>query len=485
MLTLTQPPAPYGYKSVHDLPTPPSSFRPSPPPTHPEASHKPSPSLSRGQSPASLLMSTPHRGLPPPAAMALPPQPPPPSAVAPASHHPQPWASLPPPPQQWQGAEESMRNWLVAKAEEEKTRQESLRLEQRRVEMDILRASLTGGIPPPMIPLVFAGMGAGGTLPQAALDWAQHFMQSAQGQHAHLPPPQRPHSPELHHRRGPSPAQGHFPGPPANPAPTQGPAAYSQYPASPTRPRGQTVTGALGRHAPSVPSLGPNPAQPAPAGGGAPMAPYQQQPHVQAPSVQQDASPSIYFHHWQPPASQAGSGGPNRPGTPSGETHRKRKTTASQQHHQQQQQQQPMQAAGEQRLRSPPSFVPSSQSNPPTGRRTHKRQRSDVAWYRPPGQGQAEEPERAGRTRTPSREADTGSPREAYGAEGKMHPVSALLSREPAEGPRSHFYLGYGPQAPVAERRDEEGAARDRGRSPGRGEAKPGGGAAGSAEPFR
>lgn len=336
MLTLTQSPASYGYKSVHDLPTPPSTFRPSPPPTYQEASRRPEPAVSH------LLMSTSHRGLPPPAAMGLPPQQPQAPAATPASHHPpppgppahgpQPWASLPPPPpQQWQGAEESMRNWLAAKAEEEKTRQEeektrqeSLRLEQRRVEMDMLRASLSGGIPPPMIPLVFTGMGAGGTLPQAALDWAQHFMQSAQAQHAQLPPPQRPQSPEHHHRRGPSPAQGPFPGPAANPAPAQGHAGYGQYPASPTRPRGQTVTGALGRHAPSASGLGANPAQQAQLGGG-PMAPYQPQPHVQAPSMQQDASPSIYFHHWQPPASQAGSSGPNRPGTPSGSSKTKRK----------------------------------------------------------------------------------------------------------------------------------------------------------------
>lgn len=170
-----------------------------------------------------------------------------------------------------------------------------------------------------------------------------------------------------------------------------------------------------------------------------------------------------------------------------GETHRKRKTAASQQqhHHPHQQQQQPLQAASEQRLRSPPTFSHSSQSNQATVRRTHKRQRSDVAWYRPPGQGQAEEPEHAGPTRTPSRGADTDSPREAYGAEGKMHPVSALLSREPAEGPRSHFYLGYGPQAPVAERRDDEGVARERARSPSRGESKSGVGAAGPAESFR
>src|SRR5690606_37300894 len=78
--------------------------------------------------------------------------------------------------------DESMRAWLVAKTEEdkrrqeeEKTRQESYRLEQRRMEVEILRTSLQGGIPPPLVPVVFAGMG-GGALSPAALDWAQQFM---------------------------------------------------------------------------------------------------------------------------------------------------------------------------------------------------------------------------------------------------------------------------------------------------------------------
>lgn len=261
--------------------------------------------------------------------------------MPPPSHHGQPgsplahgaqpgqtWSALPPHPQQWQGTEESMKNWLLAKAEEktkqEKTRQESLRLEQRRVEMEILRALLSGGIPPPMVPLVFAGMGAGSTLPQAALEWIQQFMQPSQGhQHAQLLPPQRPHSPEHRQREGPPPAHGPYPGAPAHAAPGPGSGGFGPYPGSPVRPRGQTVTGAIGRQAPRMPSLGPSPPQP----GAAPMAPYQPQAHLQAPSAQQETSPSIYFYHWQPPTSQAGggSGSSNRPGTPSGSSKTKRK----------------------------------------------------------------------------------------------------------------------------------------------------------------
>ncbi|EDO03226.1 hypothetical protein SS1G_05706 [Sclerotinia sclerotiorum 1980 UF-70] len=127
-------------------------------------------------------MSTHHRGLPP---MTLPQPPQPPQQVVPALNQPTGPLQLPAPPQQWQGAEESMRNWLQAKAEEdkrkqeeEKTRQESLRLEQRKIEQDMLRTSLAGGIPPYMIPMVFAGMG-GGNLPSASIEWAQHYMAQA------------------------------------------------------------------------------------------------------------------------------------------------------------------------------------------------------------------------------------------------------------------------------------------------------------------
>ncbi|EFY92073.1 hypothetical protein J3458_019066 [Metarhizium acridum] len=344
MLTVKQPPA-YGYRSVHDLPTPPSTSRPSPPLSHSEAAYKHHQVVSRSHSPSSQAMSAPHRGLPPPAAMALPPQQAPPSAAVPPQHHghqqppppppptgqggpqAQPWTSLPPPPQQWHGSEESMRTWLQAKTEEEKTkqeeektRQEGLRLEQRRVEMDMLRDSLRGGIPPPMIPLVFAGMAAGGTLPQTAVEWAQQFLSPVQSQPLQLLPPQRQHSPDPHQREGAS--QGQYPGPGANPAaPPPGPGAYGPYPGSPTRPRGQTVSGVVGRSGISVGGIPSQPSQP----GGAGVSPYGSQTHMHTQPAPQESSPGLYFHHWQPPATQSGSGSSNRPGTPSGASKTKRK----------------------------------------------------------------------------------------------------------------------------------------------------------------
>ncbi|CAG7565631.1 unnamed protein product [Fusarium equiseti] len=341
MLTVKQPPT-YGYKSVHDLPTPPSTCRLSPPLTYQDSATKPLPTAYRGHSPPVQPMSAPHRGLPPPAAMALPPQPPTAAGAPPPPTHHQPhpppppppsqpslgppvhqqrdsWGQLPAPPQQWQGAEESMKHWLQARAEEdrrrqeeerrrqeeERTRQESLRLEQRKVEMEMLRTSLQSGIPPPMVPLVFAGMG-GGIAPQAALEWAQQFMPPGQAPRAQIMPAQWPLSPE-HQRESQSQQHAQQQGiPPA-------PAGYAYPPSPSSRPRGQTVSGVIGRPMgmSTLPSLNTNVPQPAHAGPA-------MHPHMQQGQQQQEsqASPSIYFHHWQPPTSQAG-GASNRPGSPS------------------------------------------------------------------------------------------------------------------------------------------------------------------------
>ena len=97
-------------------------------------------------------MSTPHRGLPPPSAMErmIPNniERGPPSSNLPLG-------ALPAAPAQWQGQDESMRSWLHAKSEEdrrkqeeEKTRQEGLRLDQRKIEQKMLTDALQGQIPP-------------------------------------------------------------------------------------------------------------------------------------------------------------------------------------------------------------------------------------------------------------------------------------------------------------------------------------------------
>ncbi|KAH7155065.1 hypothetical protein B0J13DRAFT_216560 [Dactylonectria estremocensis] len=350
MLTVKQPPT-YGYKSVHDLPTPPSTSRPSPPLIYQEAIPKSLPVTYRSHSPPNQPMSAPHRGLPPPAAMTLPPQQPPNTGGPPPTHHVPPpppppppslgpshqqresWAQLPAPPQQWQGAEEPMKHWLLARAEEDKrkqeeerTRQESLRLEQRKVEMDMLRTSLSGGIPPAMVPLVFAGLGNGGALSQAALEWTQQFMPQSQPPRAQLMPPQGAVSPEHQRDVQPAPAPpGQYHNLPPVPPPAQ--PGYA-YPGSPARPRGQTVVGTVGRPVAigsNLPSLNTNMSQPT-HGAGPPMAAHPHMQQAQPPLAETQASPSIYFHHWQPPTSQVGgSSSTNRPGSPSGSSKTKRK----------------------------------------------------------------------------------------------------------------------------------------------------------------
>lgn len=366
MLTITKP-VQYGYRSVHDLPTPPSTSRPSPPLAYQESNHpKASSVFTHPGSPPAQPMSAPHRPLPPPMAMA-PLQPMSGSQGPPVSQAPQPpplaqqqqpmaYGHLPPPPP-WQ-QEETMRTWLIARAEEEKTRQEeektrqeSFRLEQRRMEHDILRTSLSGGIPPPMVPVVFAGMG-GGALSQAALEWAQQYM-FPQAQQQQQPPPQHPPalmppgpiSPD-HQRRDsqPAPAYPHYPasgGVPSTPGSGGGPpsAFVAGYPGSP-RPRGQSMSAAMGSRPPhggpsNLPSLNTN----VPGNQGAPAStatshsaasqPHQQQQQQQQQETQ--SSSSLYFHHWQPPTNQGGGGGggnssgggggrggTEQPGTPSG-----------------------------------------------------------------------------------------------------------------------------------------------------------------------
>ena len=328
---------PYGYRPIHDLPTPPRS---SPPLTNLDISQKTL--QQQHQSPPTKVMSGPHRGLPLPAGMTLaqppppphghpqphgPPHPPGPSSVvqpqAPTapSPHSQSFGPLPPPPQ-WQGSEDSMRNWLLAKneeerrkQEEEKTRQETLRLEQRKIEHDILFTAIERGVPPPMIPIIFAGM-SGGHLSQAAVEWVQQYLPASQQplHHAQILGPQGPISPE-HRRDSQQYGYAGSAGVPPTPGSTAGTQTGFVYPApgSPARARAHTIgglgsagggrpLGALGSSA--LPRLSTGEV----VGGPSHVphtAPQQQQPGV-APQ-QEPPAQSLSFHHWQPPVSSAGS----------------------------------------------------------------------------------------------------------------------------------------------------------------------------------
>ena len=132
LLTLSQPTkADFpGGRSIHDfaprLPLPQPRLSPQPKVDIPVSSLRASVSATD----ENHKMSTPHRGLPPPSAMGLPD----PMRAQPPSLG-QPLGAMPTPPNQWQGQEESMRNWLVAKAEEDKRKQEE---EKTRQELSLI-----------------------------------------------------------------------------------------------------------------------------------------------------------------------------------------------------------------------------------------------------------------------------------------------------------------------------------------------------------
>ncbi|KAL4931199.1 uncharacterized protein BDV17DRAFT_23103 [Aspergillus undulatus] len=251
---------------------------------------------------------------------------------------------LPPPPSQWQSSDDAMHHWLRAKAEEdrrkqeeEKTRQETLRLEQRRVEQSMLRDSLMAGIPPHIIPLIFAGICQNG-LPQPVLELAQQYLSQDPGPrepgsnapqaptHSHSQFNSHSRRPSMHVRQGsrsgpPSsygpPVQHVVPPPPPNILLSQNAPPNTSAPSTPQAPGRRSL--------PTGPSdtRGANPAWISHCGGGQTQsgqinmgsvqyAPGSSVPATQAPrrpgSQSRRSPPSLYFHHWVPPT-QPQSGG--------------------------------------------------------------------------------------------------------------------------------------------------------------------------------
>ena len=369
-------------------------------------------------------MNNQHRGLPPPMGMTLPAH----DRGLPAMT---PMGNLPAPPAQWTGQDESMRNWLQAKAEEdrrkaeeEKTRQEGLRLDQRKIEQNILRESLSGGIPPVMVPLIFAGMG-GGALSTQTLEWAQHYMaqlslQSQQQQQVQPPSQQQLHQPQIQQQQQPmSPdIRRDTRMIPPNPygsqqqqlQPALGTAApqssqYSNQPPPPSNTARQPMppiaaprtssslglsrlnTGELQMHA--------APSQPTAHSGGQSLHSLQQSQSVQSDS-QQTSAPGLFFHHWTPSAASTKS---NQPPTPSGKSNQVSPFSQQQQSHLRSDYQnspkkrkaaggQPVPAPTSQPSETSPPFSSSNSSRErdpsPDGRnkggpRRHSRQRSDAS----------------------------------------------------------------------------------------------------------
>ncbi|KAH8588395.1 hypothetical protein B0O99DRAFT_655991 [Bisporella sp. PMI_857] len=455
LLTIKQP-THQGYKSFHDYT----------PPTPPSTSRFSISSLSVSSS-TTEPMSTHHRGLPPPAGLNLPtaqqtthqPVQQPPPIAQPILN--QSIGQLPAPPQQWQGAEEAMRNWLQAKAEEdkrkqeeEKTRQESLRLEQRKIEQDMLRTSLSGGIPPHMIPMVFAGIG-GGSLPAASLELAQHYMAQAHNlqqqqqiqQQPLLPSSQSQQSPEQIQRgdsRAAAQVYVQHPAPitlPSTPVASGSQQSgggflpgYQMSPASRNRQlaQGTIIRQPQGSQLPRL-NTGEIQIQPPPPGPTIQVVPGQPNHPLQQPQTSQPQevqSPSIYFHHWQPPTSQAStSDHTNSP--------KKRKATG------------PQQAAppptSQPQYTSPPfSQTGSSVSNTPQSRRRgHSRQRSDLSSKGGDSYGRHRQGESSFSTQTAASPRELSEQGQSSGElrrrSGGSNPVSSLLEQSDTRPqPQSH-----------------------------------------------
>ena len=227
-----------------------------------------------------------------------------------------------------------MRHWLSARAEEDKrkqeeqrTRQEELRLEQRKLEHSMLRESLDRGVPPTMVPMMYAGIG-GSSLASASLEMLQHYhsqLQAAQQQLQHQPSPEmRREQRLLSQAPQPQYALQHqqpqiVPSQPADqsqpPQPSQGPPLQTTFPAYQTGPPTRPPPTSAPRSAThSLPRLTTNemfiqqPGQQQGPGSAHPL----QQTQTISQQDQPTSSPSIYFHHWQPPNESKA----NQPQTP-------------------------------------------------------------------------------------------------------------------------------------------------------------------------
>ncbi|PVH91061.1 hypothetical protein DM02DRAFT_373172 [Periconia macrospinosa] len=247
--------------------------------------------------------------------------------------------SLPPAPPQWQAAEDGMKNWLAAKAEEEKrkqeeekTRQEGLRLEQRRIEQSMLRESMQGGIPPHLVPMIFAGIG-GGSLANKSAQWIQQYtgqLQTAEQQQQ--PQAQSQISPELRREtrliRQPQP--GVYGAQPQIPQPVLPPTSVlpgQRLPAQPQHAVLSKTSHASGSMLPRARATQSSGHQP-------PAGPSSVQ-HLQQTQLgqQEQPSPSIHFCHWVPPTSQQEqSSGGNPTATPSAPPRSGRLKAATQLH---------------------------------------------------------------------------------------------------------------------------------------------------------
>ncbi|KAF2763937.1 hypothetical protein EJ03DRAFT_47904 [Teratosphaeria nubilosa] len=332
LLTISQPTRDFGTRFTHDFSPRVPLLKSRVSSNLPPKADPPVNSL-RASGGTDEKMTTPHRGLPPPSAMNLPDprerQAPPPLGQPLGG----PLGIMPQPPSQWHGQEESMRNWLAAKAEEDKrkqeeerTKQEGFRLEQRRIEQAMLRESLQAGVPPSMVPMIYVGMG-GANLANVSLDWLQSYAAQLQATQQQI---QQQASPELRREtRLISQAPAAYAPPVQQPImPTQQSVEQPQLPPNaplqttfsvyqPGPPRDVPASGPRSVTHSQLPRLTTNEMhiyQPPPNNPGSVHPLQQSQTVAQEPTA---SSPSIYFHHWVPPNEQKNQ--PQTPASKSGE----------------------------------------------------------------------------------------------------------------------------------------------------------------------
>ncbi|KAI7975668.1 hypothetical protein EIK77_004023 [Talaromyces pinophilus] len=309
-------------------------------------------SSKRPRDPYPGMDNHPRRELPPPAAMTRPAEPPMPAVSS--------QGQLPMLDPAYY-SEDSMRQWLRTKAEEdrrrqeeERTRQETLKLEQRRIEQSMLRDAFQAGVPPQMVPLIFVGIGGGNlNVPpdvaqqidssiQQAQSWQQQQHRAHTVQQQIVPtqitlrlPPRgsdlsQPLPPDVRRDNN----RAIPPNPYASqPAPIRTTSPPQPVPASPTQTqlyRGSLQPARLHSfgdspsHQPSMPRLntaeiqfshsshntGTAQPQPGATPSYVPVPASAPPPSTTKPETQSTQSPSIYFHHWVPPSQ-------SQPSTPS------------------------------------------------------------------------------------------------------------------------------------------------------------------------
>ncbi|KAJ5748427.1 uncharacterized protein N7511_010123 [Penicillium nucicola] len=225
---------------------------------------------------------------------------------------------LPPPPVGWQG--EQMTEWLRTKAEEdrrkqaeERTQQESLILEQRRIEQSMLADCLRAGVPSHLLPLIFAAFqrtpasvqGAATVPPVSAVPELQQLSAATRAAPVQAPPPALP--PALPRSQPPSLSSASAQAPQQS---YQGPGSAMNPPSQAQQPT-QPVQQSPGfRH--SFPIIGPDSRPPGSMELQGPSQSFGARytttapPHFSAPpnwAWDYRQPPPLSFHHWTPPES--------------------------------------------------------------------------------------------------------------------------------------------------------------------------------------